>query len=78
MDVELEEVVHLIGEGVDGACYCFRYAVVERERAGGFVAGHEGDVLEFAEIVSDLDVFVVAISFVFPGSLRYCLRVRRR
>lgn len=78
MDVELEEMVHLIGEGVDGACYCFGDAVVEGERAGGFVAGHEGDVLELAEIISDLDIFVVVISFVVFRSLRYYLRVRRR
>lgn len=57
MDVELEQMVQLIGKGVDGACYCFRDAVVEGEGAGGFVAGHEGDVLEFSEIVSDLKVF---------------------
>jgi hypothetical protein len=37
---------------------------VEGERAGGFVAGHEGDVLEFAEIVGNLDVFANTISFV--------------
>lgn len=78
MDVKLEEMVQLIGEGVDGACYCFGDAVVEGERAGGFVAGHEGDVLEFTEIISDLDFFAVVISLVVFCGLRYYLRVRRR
>lgn len=78
MDVELEEMVELIGEGVDGACYRFGDAVVKRERAGGFIAGHEGDVLQFAETVSDLDVFAIVISLLLFCNLRYCLRVRRR
>jgi hypothetical protein len=43
--VELEEMVHVIGERGDGAGYCFGDAVVEGERACGFVAGYEGDIL---------------------------------
>jgi hypothetical protein len=78
VDIELEKMVQLIGEGVDGACYRFGDAVVERERAGGFVAGHEGDILEFAETVSDLEIFAVVISLLLLCNLRYCLRVRRR
>jgi len=61
VDVEFEEVVELIGEGGDGAGYCFGDAVVEGEGARSLVAGVEGDVLEFAQIVGDLFALLLAV-----------------
>lgn len=55
MDVVFKEVVEFIGEGVDGAVYCFWDAVAQGEGEEGFVAGWEGDVLEFSEAVCYLD-----------------------
>lgn len=60
MDIEFQEMVEFVGEGGDGAGYCFRDAVAEGERTGGFVAGIEGDILKFALAVSDL--FAIAVS----------------
>lgn len=48
MHVEFEEVVECVGQGWEGAGYCFGDAVVQGEWQGGLVACCEGDVLEFA------------------------------
>ena len=55
MDIVFKEVVEFIGEGVDGAVDCFWDAVAQGEGEEGFVAGWEGDVLEFSETVCYLD-----------------------
>lgn len=60
MDVELEQVVELIGEGGDGTCDRFGDAIAEGERSGGLVASVEWDILEFTETVGDL--FAIAVS----------------
>lgn len=62
VDVEFKKVVEVVGEGGDGAGYCFGDAIAEGERSSGFVAGVEGDILEFALAVSDL--FAIAVSYV--------------
>lgn len=48
-------MVEFIGEGVDGAVDRLGDAVAQRKREEGLVADGEGDVLEFAEIIGDLD-----------------------
>lgn len=60
MDVEFKKVVEVVSEGGDGAGYCFGDAIAEGERSGGFVAGVEWDILEFALAVGDL--FAIAVS----------------
>ena len=54
MDVEFEEVEEFVGYEVDGAVYFFFDAEVEFERAAGFVAYGEGNVLELAGGIGDL------------------------
>lgn len=58
MDVILEEVVELIGEGVDGAIDRFGGAVAEGEWCGGLFACREGDELEFSQVVRYLRLSV--------------------
>lgn len=48
-------MVEFIGEGADGAVDRLGDAVAQRKREEGLVADGEGDVLEFAEIIGDLD-----------------------
>jgi hypothetical protein len=80
VNVELEEVVELVGEGGNGAGYCFGDAVVQGQRASCLVASVEGHILEFAETVGDLLIVsdglgwwhgplgvLVAYMFSFPG-----------
>ena len=62
MHVEFEEVVERVRKLGDGAGDCFGDAIAEGERSSGFVAGVEGDILEFALAVSDL--FAIAVSYV--------------
>jgi hypothetical protein len=71
VDVEFEEMVELIGEGGDGAGYCFGDAVVEGERARCLVASVEWNVLELAETVGDLFALLLAMLlwFVCHGRL---------
>jgi hypothetical protein len=76
VDVEFEEMVELIGEGGDGAGYCFGDAVVEGERARCLVASVEWNVLELAETVGDLFALLLAmllwiVSWASGASLAY-------
>lgn len=79
-------MVKRVGEGADGASYCFGDAVVEGERAGGLVAGWEGDVLEFSCRVGDLVCFASALvvcycikDVYFSVSIpELCLNITRR
>jgi len=55
VDVVLEEVVELIGKGVDCAVYCLGNTIAERKRGRRFFACWEGDELEFSKIVGYLN-----------------------
>lgn len=57
MDVEFEGVEERVGHG-KGAIESCREAMADFERAFGFVAGGEGDVLEVAVGVCDLYVLL--------------------
>lgn len=54
MDVEFEEVEEFVGHEGDGAVEVVLCAEVQLERALGFVACREGDVLQGAGGVGDL------------------------
>jgi hypothetical protein len=51
---ELENMIELIGEGVDGTCLCSRDVVLEGERLAGLIADYEGDVLKVSMFIGDL------------------------
>jgi hypothetical protein len=54
MDEELEEVVQLVREGIDGAGLGLRDVILEGQRLVRFVARREGYVLQIAVVVGDL------------------------
>lgn len=59
MDVEFEEVEEFVRDEIERAVYVFFDAEEEFEGAAGFVARWEGDVLELAGSVGDLEGYLV-------------------
>lgn len=84
--VVFEQVVECVWEGVDGAGDGLGDAVAQGEREGSFVAGREGDILQSAERVFNLDKkkrkgsqpeSSTIWSLASNGGSRYCIRVHR-
>lgn len=56
MDVVFEEMIELIWEGVNGTIDGLCNAVPKSKGEGGLVASGKRDELQFAEIVSNLEL----------------------